>query len=432
MANYEGTTNVTQGTLGVDDVLADKHVIDMSPELHQRYSNIDPIFKIFSALAAGRAKSGSPVNLDPDKMKAMNYKVQWIRSEHIQRHWYLTTNVAESASAGATVTLIPSATKGGSINTNGFVVGDVVKVNTGTMNNTHTNMGVVTAVSAGVSITVDPIGYASNDSSTDKKFTNTVVDQKIEWLHNASEEYSRSPVAKSDKDSNEWNYIHFQRLPFVVGNIEMDMKQHTGFEMDERAAKAWREIRISAEKALIWGERYKISSGAGGNGVQLFMRGIWEYIRNGNGEKWENWTAGANESDLDEYLVNGPCRAGYGSDTRLWFQSSSLYLKTTELMKKKVGNLPEKKHFGLTFEKYTAPGGKQVLIRQHGLFTDDHEGEGLIVDPSDILIRPYGRNGAIRRLTNLQERDRAGRKDEYQTIFTLQASRDETSSYQTP
>ena len=416
MADLAQASTVLTGTLGVEDVLSSKQIIDMTPGLQKLYKEIDPMFRIFNALPKGRT--------------AKNPKINWHRKDEFPRWSYLTTTVGAGASAGATVTLIPSLTSGGSVDTTPFKVGDVVQVPNATMSAANTNVGVVTTVNAGVSIVVDPIGYASNGSSTDKTFSATTSGDQIEILHDASEEYSQSPTAKVVKDTAEWNYVTFLRAPYIIGNIEMDVAQYTGPERMERREETMREIRKGAESALLWGDRYVK---AGTNGQQYFMRGLWEFVRQGAGSNiLSNWTAGLTESQLDEYLVNGPCKAGYGGSTRLLFCSSSLYLKLTELMKAKTGNLPEKNVFGLTFEQYKAPGGKSVLIREHHLLSNDHEGKGVVIDPTEANIRPYGTQGTIRLLENIQENDRAGIKDEWQVIFSLEVSRSEPHGIITP
>lgn len=434
MADYAGASTVVTGTFGVDDRVTALDVIDMTPMLFQRYKNIDPFFKIFNAINGQRTRMNggkNPDAIDPSTAQAHNFKINWPRAEHRQRWFYLTTSVAASTSAGATVTLIPAQTAGGSAYTSDFRVGHVIKYPNGTMDDNYTNVGVITTVNTGTSIVVDPIGYDSDGSSTDKKFSATTAGDKIQILHDAAEEYSQSPTAIAAKDTTEWNYIHFERSPIITGNIMMDVKRHIGPQHQENVDKEWREIRISCENALIWGERYVKSPGAGSAGDQYFMRGMWEYIRNGGGVVLNNWTAGLTIDDVDEYLVQGPMREGYGSDVRIWFTSTELGLKLKSLMREKIGQLPEKNMFGFDFEQYNI-NGKKVYLRNHSLFTDDHEGKGIIVDPASCRIRPYGTQGAIRLLENIQENDRAGRKDEYQTIFSFQMDRVEPNSYQTP
>lgn len=416
MADLVQASSVIRGTIGVDDVLAAKQVIDMTPELNNLYRSIDPLFRIFNQL--------------PKEKVATNVKINWLRKDLFPRWHYLTTSVGASATNGATVTLIPARTAGGSADTDAFAVGDVVMVPNGTMSSTHSNIGVVTTVNSGTSIVVDPIGYQSDGSSTDKKFTATTAGDQIHIVSNANEEYSQSPTAKVVKDTSEWNYITFLRHPYIVGNLQMDTKNYSGPERNERREETMREIRISAEADLIFGDRYAKS---GTNGHQYFMRGLWEFVRVGAGQNiLSGWSGGLNISQLDQYLVEGPCKSGYGGDTRMLFCSTSLYLKLTELMKAKVGNLPEKSAFGLSFEQYKAPGGKTVLIREHHLFSNDHEGKGLIVDPTVVKLRPFGSQGTIRLLEGIQENDRAGIKDEWQVIFSTQVDRIEPLGIITP
>jgi hypothetical protein len=418
MADLKQASTAIQGVLGVDDVQAAKQVIDMSPSLQKLYKNDTPLFRIFNMLPKGPT--------------ATNYKINWLTKDEYPLWNYLTTSVA-AGSAGATVTLIPATTSGGSADTTRFKVGDVVQVPDVVVTDSVTNLGVITQVNSGVSIVVDPIGYDSNGDSTDKAFGATTANSEIYTLHDASEEYSQSPTAKVVKDGTEWNYINFQRVPYIIGNIEKDMKQYSGPERTERSDETMKLARRGAENALIWGDRYKIATGAGGNGAQFFMRGFWEYIRVGAGSNiLSNWTAGLSEKDWDEYLTQGPCKLGYGGNTRFLFCSTELYLKLHSLMKDKTGNLPEASAFGMTFEKYKAPGGKTILIKEHALFSNAHEGKGLIVDPTMARIRPYGTQGTLRLLRDIQENDRAGIKDEWQSIFSLQLNRMEPHGIITP
>ena len=92
---------------------------------------------------------------------------------------------------------------------------------------------------------------------------------------------------------------------------------------------------------------------------------------------------------------------------------------------------PATEKFGLQFVKYLAPNGITYWMYQHHLFSDDFAGYGLIVDPMAARIRPYGTQGVLRLLTDIQENDRAGVADEWQIIFSLEVSRIEPHGYQT-
>jgi len=402
-------TTVLQGTLGVEDVLAGKAIRDVTPGLKYLYPNLSPLFRIFNQLPKGRV--------------ARNEKVEWTQKDHLPRWDSLTTTVAEG-SAGAAVTLIPT---GNSTKDEYFKVGDVIEVPTRAMAATVTNKGVVTAVSSDTSITVKPIGWQSNGTSTAMKFTATDATDKIHIIADASEEYSQKPTPKVTKDVQEWNYIQFLRAPYIIGNINLDEKKYTGPERNERREETHRDIRIQSEELMIWGDRYYLD---GTNGRQFFMRGFHEFIRQGAGSNiLTNWTAGLTEAQLFEYLVKGP--GMYGGDTKLWFMSNDLYLKVYELASAKQWISGEETRLGMKFVVLLAPDNKRYLMRRHHLFTESHQGFGLIIDPQYARIRPYGTQGVMRLLTEIQENDRAGIADEWQIIFSLEVDRIEPHGYQT-
>lgn len=405
-------TTVLNGALGVEDVLAGKAVRDVTPGLQRKYPDISPLFMIMNALPKGKT--------------AINPKVEWTLKEDLPREHYLTTTVAQ----GATATLLPSQTSGGAVDTTPFKLGDVIWYPTGTMSATVTNIGVVTTVNAGTSIVVTPVGWQSNlEASAKVLFSATTSGQRIMIMHDASEEYSTRPTAKVTKDTQEWNYITFLRAPYIVGNILMDQENYTGPERAERRDETHRDIRIQAENAILWGDRYYR---AGTNGRQYFVRGFHEFIRQGAGSNiLTNWSAGLTMAQLDEYLVKGP--GMYGSMNKLWFLSNDLFLKVTELGKQnnRIDLARQVTKFGLAFREYVAPDGKTYYLHPHHLFNGEMAGYGLIVDPAFAKIRPYGTQGVMRLLTEVQENDRAGVSDEWQIIFSLEISRIEPHGYQT-
>lgn len=398
--------DVLTGTLGVEDVLSGKKVRDVTPGLQELYPDISPLFKVFNALPKGRV--------------ATNEKVEWTTKDLIPRWAYLTTDVGESSSAGATVTIIPAHSEGGSADTERFKVGDVVEVpgrsDSGT---THSNIGAVTTVTEDTSIVVDPIGWASNDESTDLKFVATLTNDKVHVLSDASEEYSQKPAMKVTKDAQVFNYIQFLRAPYIIGNIQMDAKNYTGPERAERREETYKDIRIQAEELLVHGRRYYKD---GTNGRQFFMGGIKRYITEGAGDNvLSNWSAGLEEADWDEYLVKGP--GMYGGKRKLLFASADLFLKINSFAKSKERVMGKVNMFGLEFTQYLAPDNVTYLMYKHDLFKEEYAGAGLIVDPTAIKLRPYGSQGSMRQLTNIQENDRAGIADEWQIIFSTEVSR---------
>lgn len=405
---------VLTGTLGTEDVLSGKKVRDVTPSLQHKYKEITPLFRIFNKVPYGTT--------------ATNEKVEWTTKDLLPRWAYATTDVGISGSAGATVTLIPAHTEGGSADTERFKVHDVVEV-PGRADNgtTTTNIGVVTTVTTDTSIVVDPIGWASNDESTDLKFVATYTNDEIHVMNDASAEYSQKPAMKVTKDAQEFNYIGFLRVPYVIGNINLDGKKYTGPERAERKEETYKDVRIQAEENMIHGKRYY--KDVSGVGRQFFMGGFKRYLVDGAGANLlYNWSAGLTEAQWDEYLVKGPGLTG--SNQKFLFTSSDLMLKVNSFAKTKErviagGGSKYLPKFGIVVTKYLAPDNKIYNIFHHHLFTNYYAGAGLIIDPEYAQISPYGTQGTMRYNPEIQENDRAGIADEWQIIFSLRVLRTE-------
>jgi hypothetical protein len=400
---------VLTGALGVEDTLSSKAVLDVSPGLRELYKDISPLFMIFNELPKGRV--------------AFNEKVSWIRKDLVASWDTLTTAVAQGA-AGATVTLIPTG-DGNTVDGN-FNVGDTVEVPAIVESSTVTSIGRVTAVSSDTSITVDPIGWVSDSiAGTEMKFGATKIGDKIHVIADASEEYSQKPAMRVSLDTTDWNYIQFLRVPFIVGNINMDEKKYTGPERAERRDETYKAIRIQSEELFMHGKRYYVD---GTNGRQFFMQGIKRFIVDGAGSNvLVNWSGGLSEGDFDEFLVKGP--GMYGGTRKLAFFSNDLFLKINEFAKTKERIQGTINFLGLEFTKYIAPDNVTYYMRRHHLLKEGYAGAGLIVDPTAVRIRPYGTQGQMRLLTNIQENDRAGIADEWQVIFSLEVDRIEPHAW---
>jgi hypothetical protein len=400
---------VLTGALGVEDVLAGKAIRDVTPGLQHLYKDISPLFQIFNRLPKGPT--------------AINEKVEWTRKDLVPRWDTLTTAVA-TGGAGVAVTIIP--TGDGTSKTAYFKVGDLVEVPGVPEVAGYSNIGRVTTVTANTSIAVDPIGWVDDTiAGTEKSFVATGVGDKIHVICDASEEYSQKPAMKVTKDEQEWNYVGFKRAPFIVGNINMDEKKYTGPERQERREETHKDIRIQSEEDFIHGKRYYVG---GTNGRQYFMQGIKRFIVDGAGDNLlTNWAAGMTEADFDEFLVKGP--GMYGSNRKLAFFSNDLFLKINSFAKAKERIQGTVNFLGLEFTKYLAPDNVTYLMYRHHLLKETYAGAGLIIDPTYCRIRPYGTQGTMRLLTNIQENDRAGIADEWQIIFSLDVSRIEPHAW---
>lgn len=403
MAAPYAATQLT-GVLGVEDVLEGKQIRDVTKGLFMivDQNHLAPFLAVQSkkAVKTGRV--------------ARNPKIEWTQKDIFPR-W---DTVATGDSAGTTITIDVT-------NHSYFQAGDVVEFPEMTESSTTTNVMYVSSVGTDPALTFSPVGFQS-DGSTARTCPAATAGMKIHILANAMDEYSQKPTAKYVKDVQEYNYVQFLRVPYVIGNIEEEIAQYTGPERTERRVETMKEIKMSMEKQMIWGERYYV---AGSDGRKYFMKGIWRYVEDGAGVNILTDASNVTESQLDEYLVEGPCK--WGSQRKYWFMSSDLFLRIHELAKNKERIVKNSiNSLGLAVLEYLAPNGKRLYMVQHYMFEEYYEGGGLIVDPDYCEMRPYGTQGTLQLHQNIQENDRAGIADEWRILASLQVDRIEPHGIQ--
>ena len=397
MAEF-ATTPIT-GTIGTGDVLALKQVPAVDKSLHMIYddNHLAPMVAITAKNAVSRGKV------------ARNPYFSWIKKDLFPQR----SAVAVGAAAGSTLTIqVDDFTF--------FKVGDTVEFPEMATGSTTTNVGYVSTATTTPTIIVTPVGFQS-DGSTALTFLAATVGMEIHILADASDEYSVMPVRKTVKDTSDHNYIQFIRVPYEIGNIQLDQENYTGPERKERRDETLREIKMQWERVLLWGERGYVT---GTTGRKFFSRGLWKYIKSAAGDNILDWSGGLTESQLDEYLIDGPCKTG--SQRKYWFLSADLFLKIVELAKAKERIISTRiNQMGLAIKEYQAINGRILYLHQHYMFTGAYEGAGMIVDPNFVQIRPYSTQGVIRLHTNIQAPDAAGIADEWRIIAGPQVSRTE-------
>ena len=390
---------VLTGTLGVEDVNSAKQVRDVSKRLHYKYMNLGPITALLMKMPKGETAKAP--------------KVEWLRSDKLPR-WDAVVTGAAATTGSNTAEIVVT-------NISYFKLGDTVEIADLSYSTTQTNVGVITTHTTATStIALTPVGWQSNLAATACTFPAIAAGMRIHILTDSSEEYSQSPAMKVLQVENEWNNIGFKRAPFIVGNIQMDQENYSGPERKQRKKETHDDIRIQFEEDLFHGERYHRD---GSNGRQFFMRGFKRFLRQGGGVNVWQYGGNFNEASLDEALLKGPCQAAIGSQTRFWFMGNDLFLKVLAIGKAKERIIGQQTILGQNFTIYLAPGGIKIYMTVHHLMTDVYSGAGLLIDPTRARIRPYGTQGVFRYLEGIQENDRAGVKDEWQIIGSLEIDR---------
>lgn len=404
-------STVVQGTLGIDDVNTSKQIRDVRMGLWRLYdqNNLKPIVSILGyAMQQSQDKGAGQI--------AKNPKIEWFMGDLLPR-W---DDVASGAIAGVTATITMT-------NLTMWKVGDLVEFPLLPYTTTTTNMGIITTytVATGVAV-LYPVGRqldADPATGTAKTFVAIPTGTKAMLVSDNSEEYSLMPAAKHPYKTQAFNLITFKRVPYKIGNIEQEVAQYTGDQLSESREDTSIEIQTQMERDLIWSERDKWTEAhaSTSTGARYAMRGMKRWIETSGGDNVLDWSDGLTEQKFDEYLEFGPCR--YGSQRKYGFFGTELFLEINQWAKAKERIIGTIDILGISFMRYRAPGGREILMHNHHLFDGPYGAYGLICDPAFMKMIPYGRKGALRELTNQQENDRAGYAGEWQAIYTLHVKR---------
>ncbi len=391
-APYAST--VITGSLGEGDVLTGKQMRDVSPLLHQLYDQnaLHPMTAITSYTMTGKT--------------AKHYKVEWTKKD-LFPHWdIVVTGAAAGATSGPTIT-----------NADYFKAGDSVEcpqADDSTAN--YTNKFYVFSIT-GSTPTLHPVGGTTCAAIG--------AGMKLHILSDSSEELSTKPSQRLVKDEQDYNYIHFMRLPYSIGNIEDEIAQFTGSEDVEREEETFKEIKMYWERQSIFGAKGR-KTGPGGKNA-YFAEGLKTKIEDAAGDNVLDWSSGLTEKQFDEYLMEGPCK--YGSQIKYMGASAELFLKIHEWAKAKQQTGNDLTMLGIALTEYRAPNGKRIRMFDHHMFEEDYEGMGLLFDLAYWDFRPYGTQGSFQLHEDIQAPDLAGFTNEWRIIATNVFNRTEPHGY---
>ncbi len=376
------------GVLGVDDVNTSKQARDVTRGLYEVYddNHLAPMLAFSSATARGRV--------------ARNYKIEWHKKDLFPRWDIVTSTTTAGTSKSVVIT-----------NADWFAVGDSLVFPDATYSSGNSIHGYVNA-KTGTTLTVKPVGETNIAAIS--------AGERVHNMSNSSEDYSSMPTSKVVKDTNEFNYIQFMREPFKVGIIQEGMDQYTGSEEEERKNEKGRNIKMSWERQMIFGERDK-ETGAGGERL-FFMRGLKKQIEADAGNNILDWSGGLTQSQWNEWLIEGPAKFG---SKKVLYCSSELFNKIHDLWLAKERTSIETNIMGVDIMKYRAPGGKIISLVHHHMFEEAYQGCGILVDHLFADLRPYSKAGAFQYHPNIQANDVAGLANEWRIIASMEWGRSE-------
>ncbi len=397
MGQYAET--VLSGVIDVDDANTSEHARNVTEGLHYYWNESQEA----SLLAWSSNRGVLP--------EATNVKHEWFEASDMP----LWDVVATGAAAGATPQPVIT-------NANYFQVDDIVEFPDVTpASATQSNQAIITAKST-TTLTLAPIGVGLTTVAAIPAGT------RIFNYASTSAELSTSPGTKSVEHVNSYNYPIFLRINYGLGIFEKGSKHYTGDQLKTRREQARRRIKKAFNRTAIFGKRDTFTDATSGR-PQYMAGGAREFIDANASENVLDWSAGLTERDLDEYLIEGPLRAG--SPHRTWHCSSELFNEIHQLWKgKEQTNGPNTTEFGVNITRYLAPGGKTVDLINDENFTDAYEGFGMLIDHEAFKLVPFSEEGLFQYHPNMHDQDVAGVIHEFRIIGTFQVSRAEFLGYQ--
>jgi hypothetical protein len=393
---------VMNGVIGVDDVLQGKRIKDATRGLSKRFQDRNPFLAVQLALTTAR--------------KITNPKFDWFFKDEMP-YW----DKADGDVTGGTTSIDIPVTNG-----QFFVAGDVVYFPTATLLAGETAYGVVTNVSG---VTVSVTSFVSDGTPTGlMNLPSLATDDEIFNYADSQTGWGGPPTNKIVKDIEFTNFPQFLRAPFSEDVWMSGQDIYTDSSQKNESSKEQHDaIRRRMEQVAIWGEKGERTLG---ESKQYFAAGLKQQIATGAPENMINLPDGWDEDDLDAALLEGPGKAGVGSNKRFWFLGTQQFLRLSSIMKGKERIVQtDVKVAGIHFRKYMDPGGKTYYLTVHNSFEGPLAYDSLIIDPAQIRIRNYKEQGVLTLHSDIQNRDNPGHQSEWRSIFSIMLMNPHSAAY---
>ena len=361
-----------RATGGVDAILSNARVVDMSDVIHLLDPNEAPL---------------TAVSMKLRTVTAINPKVEWMEDDYIPS----SDTVDGAATTGEGSVGVDNGTY--------FRPGDVLKV-----------------LDTGEVLYVQSI--SSNELTVDRSVgattAATIGDGKVLLIiGNANAENSTKRTIITAQKTAALNYCQIFRWEFGASGTLQASELYGGDDLSYQRKKAGKEFRIQMERSYLWGEKAEVTSG---QTARRFTDGVIARIST-NVTTATTVTIEVFETFLRDAMRYGPAR-------KMLFASRNIMSYLSLIADNKIETRPTDESFPLALSEWKSPHGK-VYLATHNLLTGSgangvsYGGWALCLDLDSIFHRPLkGRNTMLR--TNIQANDADGRVDGYLAECGLQ------------
>lgn len=376
-------TNIIDTARGTANILASRIVIDMSNEI--------PILK-------PREYPLTVLTKRLNTKVANNYRYDWMEDS------LMATWVACPAGAAAGAAIVSVAAGQGLL----VAIDDLLKV---------AATGEILRV---ISINVDAITVTRGYGTTVTAII--AVAAAILVIGNAMMQGSANPSEKYNQLTTAFNYTQIFKTAFSVTNTLEAIKLYGPKELARLQKKKAIEHAQSIEYALMFGERKLDVAGAQPvsttGGVLQSIAGSANVGTLSQAAVW----AAPDPTMFAKRAINAFMEKifTYGSSKKTWLCSPSMITFITDIaeMKLEIIQGDADKTFGLDISMLRSPHGTLSIV-QHPLLVQGYAGTSFILDMEELAYRPLpGRDTKL--MTNIQDNDEDGRRDQYITEAGLE------------
>jgi len=203
-------------------------------------------------------------------------------------------------------------------------------------------------------------------------------------------ENSSRQTTATTTPSQVFNYCQQMRWDLSLSRRQIKRAYETGDELPYQTKKQLMEAKKQINGTFLVGEKSRFTD-SDGNDVTT-TGGIM------NVPTTYNYAVGGtlHENAFDEFLIEEALRVG--SRNKLWFASTQQILAITQIAKERltynfVAFGEKSGSIGVQVMEYMAPNGGKLMIVEDRFLSENFNGDGVIVDMSQLKRRVFSRNG---------------------------------------
>jgi hypothetical protein len=199
------------------------------------------------------------------------------------------------------------------------------------------------------------------------------------------------PTERTHQEVEKFNYSQIFRWPFGETGTEQNSENYWGIGRPQLRAEALREHKIQIEKAALFGERNKFTSGdsdATTDKPRRYTGGLLYFLTSNIKDALGTLT----EPELED-LCEDVFNATASSDTRLMLASPLICTVIDQWAMGRLQIVPKEKTYGVSIMQFVTTHGtlliaKDRLLTNGAVSSQGYGGYAILLDPKKVHVRP--------------------------------------------